>query len=553
MKQILIFSPIILMLSCAQEKEPFTREDVQSAQKIIGLQFEGWEIDTMYSYLLRNRRGYDTMRTYTINHEIAPPLLFDPRPDSFVMPESGPDSLHLEMEEVELPGSDAGIAFLPVYKLAALIQSGKMTSSELTRIYLERLKTYGDTLEAVITLTEKTALEQAARADEEIANGKYRGYLHGIPYGIKDLFSYPGYPTTWGSFPYKEQQIEITAAVIERLEHAGAVLIAKLTSGALARGDVWFGGKTRNPWDLNQGSSGSSAGAGAAVAAGLVGFAIGTETLGSIISPSPRCGATGLRPTFGAVSRYGCMALSWSMDKAGPICRHALDCAIVLKAIKGEDIRDRTTRQFTLIFNPATDLGGYKIGYLKEDFERDSSDVSSNKDRTLETLKLLGANLEEVKLPDGQPYQVFDIILRAEAGAFFDELVLSHQDRTMVEQDRGSRANSLRQSRFIPAVEYLQANRHRKKLMEAFHEVIKEYDFIIAPTFRSRQSIITNLTGHPAISVPDGFDEKGNPTSVTLIGNLFDDGKILEAAYIFQKATDFEESHPELFMNNQSN
>lgn len=545
----------LITFSCGevQEERAFTKQDVTSASKIAGLEFEGWEIDTMYNYLLRNRRGYDTMRTYAVDYNTSPPLYFDPRPDAFEMKPAGEDELFLEDLDVELPSSEAEIAFLPIYKLSRLIRDGKITSMELTRIYLDRIKSFGDTLEAVISVTEEVALEQAAKADEELASGVYRGYLHGIPYGIKDLFSYPGYPTTWGAFPYKDQELDATATVIEKLAEAGAVMVAKLTSGALARGDVWFGGKTRNPWDLEQGASGSSAGSGSAASAGLVGFAIGTETLGSIISPSSRCGVTGMRPTYGAVSRYGCMALSWTMDKAGPICRHSIDCAIVLQAIKGEDARDRTTRAFSFKFIPPADFSGYKIGFLKEDFDNDSSDVSSNKERTLETFRSLGAELEEVELPDGIPYQAFDVILRAEAGAFFDELVSSHEDRTMVEQSPRSRANSLRQSRFIPAVEYLQANRHRKRLIEEFHEVIKDYDFIIAPTFRSRQSIITNLTGHPAISIPDGFDEEGHPTSIVLIGNLFDDGKILEAAALFQSATDFHESHPELFLENKLN
>jgi len=551
MKKIRYFFPLFFLLfliSCEKKEEkPFTTSDIKSAEKLFDLDFESWEIDTMHNYLLRNRRGFDSMRSRDLDYDVAPVLIFDPRPDQYVMPEITEDKLVTPGTDVELPESEVELAFMPVYKQAILLRTGKITSTQLTNIYLNRLKKYGDTLESVITITEETALREAKTADEEFARGEYKSLLQGIPYGIKDLFAYPNYPTTWGAMPYKDQSINVTAAVIEKLEAAGAVLVAKLTSGALARGDVWFGGKTRNPYDLAQGSSGSSAGSASSTSAGLVSFSIGTETLGSIISPSTRCGATGMRPTYGAVSRYGCMSLSWSMDKAGPICRDAIDCAIVLNAIKGKDPRDKATRDFTLIFNPPADLSGYKIGYLKEDFDKDSSDVSSNKERTLETFKALGGTLEEVELPDNVPYQSFDIILRAEAGAYFDQLVLSHDDRKMVEQDEGSRANSLRQARFIPAVEYLQANRHRKVLIEMFNDMIKDYDFIIAPTFRSRQSLITNLTGHPALSLMDGVDKDGHPTSVTLIGRLYEDGKILEAAAIFQKATEFDEMRPELF------
>jgi Asp-tRNA(Asn)/Glu-tRNA(Gln) amidotransferase A subunit family amidase len=354
--------------------------------------------------------------------------------------------------------------------------------------------------------------------------------------------------------PYKDQQLEEKAAIVQKLEDAGAVLIAKLTSGALARGDVWFGGKTKNPWDLKQGASGSSAGSASATAAGLVGFSIGTETLGSIISPSTRCGVTGLRPTFGAVSRAGGMSLSWTMDKVGPICRSAQDCAIVFNVIKGKSNtieKDHVVVDYPFGFNPSTNLAGYKIGYFKALFDKDTSKVGSNNQETLEIIRKLGAELIPISIPDSIPFDVFDIILRAEAGAFFDELVREHKDRTMVEQDKRSRANSLRQSRFISAVEYLQANRHRNILIEKFNKTISEFDIIVSPTYGRNQSLITNLTGHPAISIPNGFDKLGHPTSITLIGNLYDEGPILEAAYLFQEATAYDEQHPERFLINK--
>lgn len=504
----------------------------------------------MLSYLNGNRNGYDSMRKTKLAYEVTPSLYFDPRPDHFQIKNRETQSERKLLNEAKLPATDEEIAFMSVLDLSALIKSKKITSTHLTKIYLARLKKYKDTLEAVVTITEELALQQAAKADEEIAQGKDRGILHGIPYGIKDLFAVPGYKTTWGAEPYQNQFIKEKAAVVKKLENAGAVLVAKLTSGALARGDVWFGGKTKNPWDLKQGASGSSAGSASATSAGLVAFAIGTETLGSIISPSSRCGVTGLRPTFGSVSRDGCMTLAWSMDKAGPICRTAYDCALIFNIIKGknENERDRSVVDYPFSFNPPKDLKGYKIGYFKKLFDKkDTTKIKVNDSLSLKVLKDLGAELHEVKMPDSIPYDVFDIILRAEAGAFFDELVREHKDRMLSEQTKESRANSLRQARFISAVEYLQANRHRKLLIEKFNAMTKGFDFIISPTDGKNVSLATNLTGHPAICVPNGFDSKGHPTSIMFIGNLYDERPLLEASYLFQQATDFEEKYPVIF------
>jgi Asp-tRNA(Asn)/Glu-tRNA(Gln) amidotransferase A subunit family amidase len=538
-----------LLVQCASPKK-INRGDVKSAEKLVGIEFSDSEIDTMLSYLSSNRKGYDSMRRVKLKFATSPALYFDPRPDHFV-PKSRQSQFDWKVvKEVSLPETDAQIAFLSVVELSALIKSGKITSTRLTQIYLDRLKKYKDTLFAVVTITEELALKQAATADSEIKQGIDRGVLHGIPYGIKDLFSIPGYKTTWGAEPYQNQVIDKTASVIKRLEDAGAILVAKLTSGALARGDVWFGGKTKNPWDLKQGASGSSAGSASATSAGLVAFAIGTETLGSIIAPSARCGVTGLRPTFGAVSREGCMTLSWSMDKAGPIARSAQDCAILFNIIKGKNEKDmdRSVVDYPFTFSPPATLKGYKIGYFKKLFnKKDTTKVKVNDSISLAKFRELGAILEEVKMPDSIPFDAFDIILRAEAGASFDDLVREHRDRLLSEQTKESRANSLRQSRFISAVEYLQANRHRTVLIERFNTMIKGYDFIISPTNGEHVSLATNLTGHPAITIPNGFDKKGRPTSITLIGNLYDEGPLLEAAYLFQQATDFEERHPARF------
>ena len=525
------------------------RNDVSSAQKLIGVNFSESEIDTLLSYLERNRKGYDTMRAWSKNldNDIVPPLYFDPLPNGFSN-EAQQEKIKWELpDKVSLPSNPNQLAFYTVAQLSSLIKNKKITSLTLTKFYIDRIKKYDPQLKAVISLTEELAIKQATKADNEIASGKYRGPLHGIPYGIKDLFAVKGYKTTWGAAPYKDQVLDYDATIVEKLEEAGAVLVAKLTSGALARGDVWFGGKTRNPWDLDQGASGSSAGSGSATSAGLVGFSIGTETLGSIVSPSTRNGVTGLRPTYGSVSRFGGMPLSWTMDKPGPICRSAFDCALVYEAIRGKDDRDRTTKQVAFNYKATVNFSDLRIGYLSDQFEADTSTNAANNDKTLDILRSLGASLKPITLPKDIPYEVFDIILRAEAGAFFDDLVLSRQDSIMVQQDKSSRANSLRQSRFIPAVEYLQANRHRSVLIERFHRIMKDLDVLVSPTFGGRQLLITNLTGHPAVSIPNGFDEDGHPTSITLIGNLFDEATILAAAKYFQDQTAFETKNPPLF------
>lgn len=547
------FSLLLLLVLACKPSAQITTRDVESAQKLIGLEFSETEKKTMMSYLVDNRQGYDTMRKYPLGNDVAPASYFDPRPDNFQPRRRDKTSDFRLPAAVALPERDEEIAFMPVAYLGALIKSKSLTSVRLTKIYLDRLKKY-DTLKAVVTITESLALKQAQAADIEIAAGKYRGPLHGIPYGIKDLFSVPGYPTTWGAEPYQKQVINESATVVKKLDVAGAVLVAKLVSGALARGDVWFGGQTKNPWDLKQGASGSSAGSASAVSAGLVAFSVGTETLGSIIAPSARCGATGLRPTFGAVSRGGAMALSWSMDKAGPICRTAQDCAIVFDIIRGSTgpaEKDRAVVDYAIAFNPPTDFRGYHIGYFKKLFDRDSGRSSQGNKAMLETMKSMGAELHEITVPDSIPFDVFDIILRAEAGAFFDELVREHRDRLLSEQDGSSRANSLRQSRFISAVEYLQAYRHRKVLIEKFNRAMAPFDFVVAPENGRSLSLMTNLTGHPAMAIPSGLDKDGRPTSFILFGNLYDEGPMLEAAFLLQAQTTHEEKHPAYFQGSR--
>lgn len=541
---------LICMLSaCGGAKHKFTKRDVKHAQNLVGVTFTKKQIDTLYPYLERNRKGYDSLRTYDLDYTIFPAVKFDPLPLNFSPKPQDEFPNWTVPDGIELPSNKSELAFFTIPELASLIKNQKISSVELTQFFIDRIKKYDGVLQSTITITEQLAMEQAKKMDDELKSGKYRGILHGIPYGVKDLMSVKGYKTTWGAEPYKDQQFDMTATVVERLQEAGGVLIAKLVSGSLARGDVWFGGKTKNPWDVKQGASGSSAGSGSATSAGLVPFALGTETLGSITSPSTRNGITGLRPTYGRVSRYGVMSLSWSMDKVGPMARNAEDCAIVYSIIAGKDPKDPTTTDFPFGFDNKKDVSSLKVGYLKKDIEKDSSESKDNLMKALNVFKKMGVKMDSLELPEDVPFNSFDIILRAEAGAFFDNLVLSEDVDKMVEQDQRSRANSLRQARFIPAVEYLQANRHREVLIEKMHDLIKDYDVIISPSFGNRQLVITNLTGHPVIAIPTGLDKDKHPTSITLVGNLYDEASILLLAKAFQEQTEFDEMHPEGYLD----
>lgn len=536
---------ILLISACSSTKSEFSKKDVVRSQKLIGLDFNKKYIDTLYPYLKRNKEGFDSLRKYTLDNDVFPAIRFNPLPLNFSpKPQAGFPDWEIP-NNVQLPTKRADLAFYNIPQLASLIKNKKISSLELTTFFIARLKKYNPILQCTITITEEMALEQAIKMDQELAKGNYRGILHGIPYGVKDLMTVEGYKTTWGAEPYRDQQIEMTATVVEKLQNAGGVLVAKLVSGSLARGDVWFDGKTKNPWDTEQGASGSSAGSGSATSAGLVPFALGTETLGSITSPSTRNGITGLRPTYGRVSRHGVMSLSWSMDKIGPMARSAEDCAIVYSVITGKDAKDGTTSNYPDGFEPQKNFKSLRVAYLKKDIEKDTSLSKANLDSAIETFKKMGLTLTEVELPTDIPYKSFDVILRAEAGAFFDDMVRSGDVDKMVEQDQSSRANSLRQARFIPAVEYLQANRHRQVLIEKMEKIMKEYDVLISPTFGNKQLVITNLTGHPVISIPTGLDKEKHPTSITLVGNLYDEASILLLAKAFQDNTEFDEMHPD--------
>jgi Asp-tRNA(Asn)/Glu-tRNA(Gln) amidotransferase A subunit family amidase len=524
-----------------KDKSEISRKQVASAEKIIGLSFTKAEADTMLPDLDESLASYRHLRELELPNAVVPALLFNPVP---VGKSFDPKQLPVNYApvDVSVPEDLEELAFYSVAELAELIRTRRITSTQLTAMYMERLKRLGPQLECVVTLTEDLAFEQARKADEELDAGKYRGPLHGIPYGAKDLLAVRGYPTTWGAAPYTDQVFNENATVVKLLEEAGAVLVAKLTLGALAWGDVWFGGKTRNPWNLEQGSSGSSAGSAASTAAGLVPFAIGSETWGSIVSPSTRCGTTGLRPTYGRVSRAGAMALSWSMDKLGPICRTVEDCAIVFDAIRGTDDLDQTVVDLPFNYNYAVDLSELRIGYVKDAFEEDYSNQANDR-AVLEVLKDLGAELVPFTLPD-YPIGDMSFILSAEAAAAFDDLTRSNRDDLLVRQIRNAWPNSFRSSRFIPAVEYIQANRIRQLVIQDMERLMADVDLYVAPAFVGDNLLLTNLTGHPCVVLPDGFNEQGSPTSITFMGHLYDEATILAVARAYQEATEWHQKHP---------
>lgn len=542
---IIVVAASCLLLGMAQEKSNITQSIVAAAEKLTGLEFTKAERDSMLDDLADNAESYKKLRDISLDNTIPPSLLFNPIPVGATFETEHRDIVLSPPEHLPVPRDLEDLAFYSVRDLAELIRTRKVTSTQLTKMYLQRLKKHGPTLKCVITLTEDRALARSKRADEEIAAGNYRGPLHGIPYGAKDLLAVDGYRTTWGAEPYKEQVINADAAVIQKLDEAGAVLVAKLTLGALAWGDVWYGGKTLNPWNLEQGSSGSSAGSASATAAGLVAFAIGTETWGSIVSPSTRCGVTGLRPTYGRVSRTGAMALSWSMDKIGPICREVEDCALVFDAIRGPDGVDQTLLDLPFNYDPRVDLHSLRIGYLKDLFETEYPDSASDA-RTLQKLRNLGAQLIPLTLPD-YPIGAMAFVLSAEAAAAFDELTRSGRDDLMVRQIKNAWPNVFRSSRFIPAVEYIQANRLRHIVIQEMQKIMAEIDVYVAPSFGGDNLLLTNLTGHPCVVLPNGFNDEGSPRSISFIGGLFDEAVLLAVAKAYQDATGFHREHPEIF------
>ena len=531
-----------------QTPPKITRDMLIAAEAVVGLEFTDAKRDLMLDNVNQALGAYATLRKVTLANAVLPAIRFDPvLPGTRSLPvprrasKAGP-----RRAPVARPATEGDLAFQSVADLGALLRAGKVTSTELTQLSLDRLKRFDPELLAVVNLLEARAMEQARKADVELKAGKVRGPLHGIPWGAKDLLAVPGYPTTWGSPIFKDQMLTDAATVVERLDAAGAVLVAKLSLGEFAQGDVWYGGTTKNPWKTTQGSSGSSAGPASATVAGCVAFAIGSETQGSIISPSTRCGATGLRPTFGRVSRHGAMALSWTMDKLGPLCRSATDCGLVFGAIHGPDGKDPTVQDRPFDWSPGRGLAGIRVGYLKAAFEAEHATREFDA-RALEVLTGMGLDLVPMELPPDLPTGGLRIILTAEAAAAFDEVTRSGQDDQMVQQTRIAWPNTFRSARFIPAVEYIQANRARTLLMQRFDDFMGPVDLFVTPSFASNLIQITNLTGHPALVMPNGFGADGTPVSLSFIGRLFGEADLLTVGEAYQAATDFHRRRPQKF------
>ena len=532
-----------------------TVETIASAEEVAGLRFDATERELMLDGLKQQEQRIEALHKVALPNSISPAIVFDPLPPGKKIPAEARRPMVRSKVAARAVPADDELAFLPVTELSELVRRKRVTSVQLTQVYLARLKKYDPVLKCVISLTEDRALRQAHAADAEIARGNYRGPLHGIPWGAKDLLAVRGYKTTWGAGPFKEQVIDSDATVVQRLDNAGAVLVAKLTLGELAQGDIWFGATTKNPWKVDQGSSGSSAGPASATAAGLVGFAIGSETLGSISSPSTRCGTTGLRPTFGRVPRTGAMALSWTMDKLGPLCRSVEDCAIVLDAIYGPDGQDNSVIPAGYHWNAELSPKTLRVGYVKSAFDTPVADPADAKrtmhatkpfdDAALDVFRRLGINLIPVTLPDLQ-YDAMRIILTAEAAAAFDDLTRSNRDSELVQQGKFDWPNTFRTSRFIPAVDYVNANRLRSVAIQKWDDLMRTVDVIVTPTGAANlsQLVATNLTGHPAVIVPNGFRDDGTPVSLTFLGGLFEEAKMLAVARAYQEATGFHLKHP---------
>lgn len=527
-----------------EKKQTITPEMIAVAEKAIGLTFTPAERELMLDGINEQLGDLEKIRSVSINNTVPSPLHFDPRLPSMQFDHQKYRSKFSRPRAPQVPENLEELAFCSIGELAALIRSRKVTSLALTRMYLDRLKRHDPVLKCVVTLTEGLAIKQARRADREIAVGQYRGLLHGIPYGAKDLLAVSGYKTTWGSETHQNQIIDLDATVIDRLEEAGAVLMAKLSVGALAWGDVWFGGMTKNPWNTEEGSSGSSAGSASAVAAGLVGFAIGTETLGSIVSPATQCRVTGLRPTFGRVSRHGAMALCWSMDKIGPIARTVEDCAIVFDAIYGSDGLDHDVVDMPFNYDATLNVKKLRVGYVKSAFDKER-DNQANDDATLKVLKSIGVKLIPIELPE-LPINAMGIILQAEASAAFDELTRSNRDDLLARQVKDAWPNVWRHSRLIPAVEYVQANRVRYLAMQALAKLMDKIDVYVCPSFGADNLTLTNLTGHPCVVVPNGVDAKGKSSSISFTGKLYGEAAALSLAKAYQLKTDFHLQHPKL-------
>jgi Asp-tRNA(Asn)/Glu-tRNA(Gln) amidotransferase A subunit family amidase len=562
---------------------PVKPEIIDAAEKIIGLELHTDEEAAIANTLNGQLRTFQQLRRIPIGPEIDPAIMFKPslpgkEPKGPATP-GAPIKYSKAPLTLKRPANLEDVAFWPVGRLASLLERKLVTSAELTEMYLARLKRYQPRLNFYVTLTEDLARQQAADADREIRAGRYRGALHGLPWGAKDLFATKGIRTTWGGEPYVEQVFDYDATIVERLREAGAVLVAKLTLGALAQGDQWFGGRTNSPWNPQRGSSGSSAGPGSATAAGCVAFSIGTETRGSIISPSTANGVVGLRPTYGRVSRFGAMALSNTMDKVGPMCRYVEDCVLVLNAIYGPDKRDGTVADALFRWNPDAPLAGYKIAYVRSGFEaaagRGAQPPAAGgaagaaggraggaptggrggmppEERArvyggvLETYRKLGANLTPVDLPDLSIGSTIGFILQTESAASFDELMRSgDSDLLRTGTSRSTWPNTFKAGRFIPAVEYLRAQRARVLLMRQMDEFMAPYDALLSAG--SDQTLgVTNLTGHPAIALKCAIFNNDVPVMLMITGRLYEEAAICRTALAYEQATEWKDKHPTL-------
>jgi Asp-tRNA(Asn)/Glu-tRNA(Gln) amidotransferase A subunit family amidase len=519
-----------------------TKRTIEEAEKLAGVSFSDAERAQIVQGVPLPLALYARRRRVALECDVAPALRFDPR-----LPGT---ELALEERCVRsggdpgpVPAADEDLAFAPVTRLSRWLERRALTSERLTRVYLERIAKLGPALECAVTVTDERALAQARRADAELDAGRWRGPLHGIPWGAKDLLDTAGIPTTWGAAPYRDRVPERDATVVRRLDEAGAVLVAKLSLGELAQGDVWFRGRTRNPWNPAQGSGGSSAGSAAATAAGLVAFSLGSETLGSITNPSMVCGATGLRPTFGRVPRTGAMPVAWSLDKIGPICRSAEDAALVLAAIHGADPGDPASVALPFEFDAGAPVQGLRAGFVRDWF---ADPLAGDAERAaLDALRAAGLELAEFELPD-LPYESVIVLLQVEAAAAFEELTLTDRDEELRQQQASAWPNTLRLARLVPAVEYVQMLRIRTRMMEVARELFASFDLLVAPGMGSTLSFLTNATGHPSLTLRAGFRDDGTPAALTLHGRLFDEGRLCRVGMALEDRLGVRERRPPL-------
>lgn len=537
----------------ATEAGALTVEQLRAAAALAGLEFSAEEYAAMLSGVQQNLGRYMKLRQQPIANDLAPPFYFNPLVPGMKVDRAHASTRFTQSLLVKRPADLQEVAFWPVLRLAQLLKTKQVTSLELTEMYLARLHHYNAKLNCVVSFCDELAITQAKQADAEIAAGKYKGPLHGMPWGCKDIIAVKGYKTTWGSGAYEEQRFEEDATVVKLLSDAGAVCLAKLTTGELAGGDQWFGGRTNNPWNLDEGASGSSAGPASATAAGLVPFAIGTETGGSILSPSARCGATGLRPTFGRVSRHGVMALAWTQDRLGPICRYVEDCAVVMSVIAKPDDLDLSVSELPFNWDAQRSLKNLRVGYLQDAFADTDRQAEwiSNDQRTLEQLRKQGIKLIPITLPE---FPIDLLSISVEAAVFFDELLRSGRDKLLTAK---TKADRYRVSRLVPAVEYLQSQRLRSQMMQLLANATEHVDVYLAPSANGnprgadgstnntvqnktqQHSQMANLACYPGLALPNGFTAQGTPTSINFMARPFGEAALMIVAKAYQDATNF--------------